>query len=245
MGRRCSESRISKHRGVKLDVPGISNNAACWTDCAPLARRSSCVRAAAGLVAQDGAYDEYVSDPAKPVPYVEHASTDLDESYMHGDQRFAAGWPDVLTYRADPLDENLTVAGPLDVRLQVSSSGTDSDFVVKLIDEYDSHGPAYQQLVRGEPMRAKFRNSFSHAEALQPNQLTSIHYTMPDINHTFLRGHRVVVQVQSSWFPLSDVNPQTFVQIPTARAADFVKAAQRVFHTPQAMSSLVLQVTSK
>ena len=193
---------------------------------------------------REGQYDEYVSDPARPVPYVEHPSPELDESYMYGDQRFASLRPDVLTYRTDPLDGNVTVAGPLVVHLHVSSSGTDSDFVVKLIDE-DSGAWGYQQLVRGEPMRARFRKSFSTPEALQANTVTSIDYTMPDINHTFLRGHRIMVQVQSSWFPLSDLNPQSFVQVSTATASDFVRATERVFHTPDAPSALVLQVWNK
>jgi putative CocE/NonD family hydrolase len=194
---------------------------------------------------QEAAYDEFVSDPARPVPYVEHPPTNLDETYMYGDQRFATARPDVLTYRTEPLNEDLTVAGPLAVLLQVSSSGSDSDFVVKLIDEDDSHTTGYQQLIRGEPMRARFRNSFSSPEALEPNTLTPINYTMPDINHTFLRGHRIVIQVQSSWFPLSDLNPQSFVRIRDARPADFVKATQRVFHKPEAASSLVLEVLTK
>lgn len=195
----------------------------------------------------ENSYDEYVSDPAKPVPYVDQPSTGLDSSYMYGDQTFAARRSDVLTYKTDPLPQDVTVAGPIDVRLQVSSSGTDSDFDVKLIDEDDAHGPSpgYQQLVRGEPMRARFRNSFTHPEALQPNQVTSINYAMPDINHTFLRGHRIVVQVQSSWFPLTDINPQSFVPISSARPNDFVKAMQRVFHKPQTASFLVLQVLQR
>ena len=196
---------------------------------------------------QESSYDEYVSDPANPVPYVEHPSTEVASEYMYGDQRFAAGRSDVLTYKTDVLDQDVTVAGPLAVRLQVSSSGTDSDFVVKLIDEDDSHGVSagYQQLVRGEPMRARFRNSFSNPEALKPNETTAIDYAMPDINHTFLRGHRIVVQVQSSWFPLTNINPQTFVVISSARPADFVKATQRVFHKPEAASSIVLRVLKR
>jgi uncharacterized protein len=111
--------------------------------------------------AQEASYDEYVSDPARPVPYIEHPRTNLDETYMYGDQRFAAARPDVLTYRTEPLSEDLTVAGPLAVLLQVSSSGSDSEFVVKLIDEGDSPTTGFQQLIRGEPMRARFRNPFS------------------------------------------------------------------------------------
>ncbi len=197
--------------------------------------------------AQESLYDEYMSDPAHPVPYLEHPPTDLGEQYMYGDQRFASTRPDVLTYRTDPLSRNLTVVGPLAVQLQVSSSGTDADFVVKLIDEKasDTSSPGYQQLVRGEPMTARFRNSFTSPQALQPNEVTALHYTMPDINHTFQRGHRIVVQVQSSWFPLAALNPQSFEQTGDARAVSFTKATQRVFHRPTAMSSLVLQVLSR
>ncbi len=197
--------------------------------------------------AGESAYDEYVSDPANPVPYIEHPSTNLDERYMYGDQRFATARADVLTYRTDPLGEDLTVAGPIAVHLHIASTGTDADFVVKLIDEDAtfSTAPGYGQLVRGEPMRARFRNSFSTPEALPPNQTTSIQYAMPDINHTFRRGHRVVVQVQSSWFPLADLNPQSFMRVADAKPTDFRKATQRVFHQPGAASSLVLQVLKK
>ena len=133
------------------------------------------------------------------------------------------------------------------MQLQVSSSGTDADIVVKLIDEQasDTSSPGYQQLVRGEPMAARFRNSFTSPQALQPNEVTALHYTMPDINHTFQRGHRIVVQVQSSWFPLAARNPQSLEQTGDARAVSFTKATQRGFHRPNATSSLVLQVLSR
>ena len=189
--------------------------------------------------AQEAAYDQYVSDPANPVPYVEHPSSDLDEDYMYGDQSFASRRADVLTYRTDPLPANLAVTGPLSVRMHISSSGTDSDFIVKFIDE-DSSGR--QLLIRGEPMRAKFRKSFSSPEPLQPNQPTALDYEMPDVNHTFLPGHHIVVQVQSSWFPLNELNPQRFIRIPDATSADFQRATQRVFHQPGVASSLILHV---
>jgi uncharacterized protein len=149
--------------------------------------------------------------------------------------RFATARPDVLTYRTDPLDEDLTVAGPIAVRLQVASTGADADFVVKLIDENATSTTSLgnQQLVRGEPMPARFRNSFSSPEALRPNEVTGINYTMPDINHTFQHGHRVVVQVQSSWFPLNDLNPQSFVLVSDVRPSDFVKDCVAGFQSPQ------------
>ncbi len=190
----------------------------------------------------ENSYDEFVSDPAKPVPYVEHPPTELAPEYMYADQRFATGRADVLTYRTDPVDENVTVAGSITVRLHVSSSASDSDFDVKLIDEYPDSGPSpgYQLLLRGEPMRARFRKSFSNPEALQPDKVTQITFTMPDVNHTFLRGHQIIIQIQSSWFPLVDMNPQIFEGIPNVKATDFIKARQRIFHTAQADSAVVM-----
>ncbi len=212
------------------------------------------------------AYDEYVSDPAKPVPYTRAVTTGVPRDYLVDDQRFAASRPDVLVYQTEVLDADVTVAGPLSPRLFVSTSGTDSDFVVKLIDVFPAEmstpgngsepqgarardvQPApqvmagYQMLVRGEPFRAKFRKSFSHPQPMVPHQVELLEFSMPDIHHTFRRGHRIMVQVQSSWFPLVDRNPQTFVRIPQAKASDFVKATQRVYHTPQQASGIQLLV---
>jgi len=140
------------------------------------------------------------------------------------------------------------------VGLHTSTTGTDSDFVVKLIDVYSEDFPnpdpnpnnvqmgGYQQLVRGEPMRGKFRNSFEQPEPFTPGQVTAVNWTMPDICHTFRRGHRIMVQVQSSWFPLVDRNPQKFCDINTATEADFQKATQRVYHSPQAASQIRVNV---
>jgi len=195
----------------------------------------------------EGEFDEYVSDPRQPVPYLEHAPTELGEEYMYGDQRFAAKRADVLTFVSDALTEDVTVAGPVSPRLQVSTSGTDSDFDVKLIDVYPDSGPTsgYQMLVRGEPMRAKFRNSFAKPEAMMPNEVTPVNFEMPDVNHTFLRGHRIMVQFESSWFPLADVNPQRFEDIATAQPADFVKATERLYHSRRSASGVVLHVLPK
>ena len=195
----------------------------------------------------EAAFDEYVSDPRQPVPYLENVPTEVAEEFMYGDQRFAAKRADVLTYMTDPLSEDITVAGPVSPHLQVSTSGTDSDFDVKLIDVYPDSGPnpGYQLLVRGEPMRAKFRKSFSMPEAMTPNQVTPVSFEMPDVNHTFLRGHRIMVQVQSSWFPLTDLNPQRFEDIASAQAADFVKATERVYDNRAAASGIVVRVLPK
>jgi hypothetical protein len=214
--------------------------------------------------ANEAAYDQYVSDPANPVPYIPFTATEIVPEYMYGDQRFAAARPDVLTYVSDPLQEDLTVVGPVKPQLQVSTSGTDSDFDVKLIDVFPGDGPSdssspqtnqqnvvpipnsstkgYEELVRGEPMRSKFRKSWSKPEPMSPNQVTPLVFEMPDVNHTFLRRHRIMVQIQSSWFPLTALNPQTFTSAATARPSNFLKATERVYHTPNAASSIVLSV---
>ena len=203
------------------------------------------------------AADEYVSDPAKPVPFVETQATDVPREYMDADQRFAAKRSDVLVYQTEPLEHDVTVAGAVQPRLWVSSSGTDSDFVVKLIDVYPMNYPdpepnpaevhmgGYQQLVRGEPFRAKFRKSFEKPEALTPNQPTAIDFALPDINHTFRRGHRIMVQIQSTWFPLVDRNPQKFVNIPDATEADFQEATEKVYRGGQHETTVVLPVLER
>jgi uncharacterized protein len=200
------------------------------------------------------AFDEYVSDPARPVPYTLEMTTGYPRSYPLHDQRFAASRPDVLVYETEPLEEDLTFAGPLKATLHVSTTGTDSDWVIKLVDVYAGDFPdpkpnpanvamgGYQQLVRGDVFRGKFRNSFEKPEAFEPGKVTKIEFTIPDIFHTFRRGHRVMVQVQSSWFPLVDRNPQTFVNIPTARPEDFRKATQRIYRSAGAPSSLAVHV---
>ncbi len=168
-------------------------------------------------------FDEYVSDPAKPVPYINETDFGMTREHMTEDQRQAGRRTDVLVYQTAPLTEDVTIPGPLKPELFVSTSGTDADFAVKLIDVYpanfpdnpgnpkDVHLGAYEQLVRGEMFRARFRNGYEKPEAFEPNKVTHVAYEMPDINHTFRRGHRIMVQVQSTWFPLVDLNPQRFV----------------------------------
>ena len=199
-------------------------------------------------------FDEYVSDPAKPVPYIPNISAGMTREHMVDDQRFASSRLDVLVYQTDVLDEDVTIAGPITASLQISTMGTDSDFVVKLIDVYSGDYPnpdpnptgvqmgGYQQLVRGEAMRGKFRNSFEKPEPFEPGKLAKIEYVLPDIDHTFRRGHRIMVHVQSSWFPLVDRNPQKFCDIYHARADDFQKTTQRVYHSPQAASLIRVNV---
>ncbi|MDP7274691.1 MAG: CocE/NonD family hydrolase, partial [Planctomycetaceae bacterium] len=196
------------------------------------------------------AHDAYTSDPAKPVPYMGGIVTGMKAEYMIADQRFAARRPDVLVYRTDPLKEDVTLVGPIEVDLVVSTSGTDSDWVVKLIDVYPDDFPeptknpkevrmgGYQQLVRGDVIRGKFRNSFEKPEPFEPNRPSRVRFTMPDSYHCFRSGHRIMVQVQSSWFPLVDRNPQKFCDIFRAKESDFQAAAQKVFRSSTARSRL-------
>jgi hypothetical protein len=219
--------------------------------------------------ADSAAFDEYASDPAKPVPFVNYAATEVPQEYMLSDQRFASSRTDVLVYQTPVLQEDVTIAGPISPRLFVSTSGTDSDWDVKVIDVYPADYPnskfdeaksedrdkpradvgpptftmgGYEQLVRGEPFRGKFRHSFEKPEPFTPGKVEEIDFTMQDVNHTFRRGHRIMVQIQSSWFPLTDRNPQTFVNIPDAKPADFVKAAERLYHAKGEASGIVVGV---
>lgn len=209
---------------------------------------------ALGFSSVETRYDEYLSDPAHPVPYTAGVVDGRNNQYMIEDQRFAAQRPDVLVFQTEPLAEDLTVAGPLGADLWVSTSGTDADFVVKLIDVLPADTPApqpnpdelvmggYQRLVRAEVMRGRFRQSFEHPTAFVPNQLTEVKYELPDVLHTFKKGHRLMVHVQSTWFPLVDRNPQQFLNISTAKAADFQKATIRLYHDTAHPSGLTLPV---
>ena len=194
-------------------------------------------------------YDEYVSDPQKPVPYVNEITLGMKYEYMDYDQRFAATRPDVLVYQTPELKDEVTLAGTLEAELFASSSGTDSDFVIKLIDVFPSRGndrmSGYQMMVRGEPFRAKYRKSFEKPEPLVPNQVTRIPFYLPDINHTFQKGHRIMIQVQSTWFPLMDRNPQRFVDIYKASEHDFQKATERVYRSPKQATRLKVTVLNE
>ena len=179
-------------------------------------------------------FDEYLSDPANPVPYMPRSSQDMAKEYMTADQRFLSSRKDVVSYTTEALSEDVSLAGPISPDLFVSTTGSDSDFDVKLIDVYppDAAGKlaGYQQLVRGEPFRGKFRKSFAKPDPFTPGKIEEIRFSMPDIDHTFKKGHRIMIQVQSSWFPLTDRNPQTFTDIPNAKPGDFVPARERVYH---------------
>jgi hypothetical protein len=222
--------------------------------------------------ARQEAFDEYVSDPNRPVPFISYTGLHVPQEYMVADQRFASTRPDVLVYQTEPLEQDVTISGPVSPRLFVSTTGTDSDFVVKIIDVYPPDYPqpetkgapgppapptsplltdvpppsivlaGYQQLLRGWPMRAKFRNSFEKPEPMTPGKVEELDFTAPDINHTFRRNHRIMIQVQSTWFPLIDRNPQTFVNIPDAKASDFQKATERVYRGKGKSSGVIVHV---
>ncbi len=197
----------------------------------------------------DSGADSFISDPAKPVPFIEQVAIGMPKEYMTADQRFAGRRPDVLVFQTQVLAEDLTLAGALRPDLFVATTGTDADWVVKLIDVYPDAfknpdfqpgGPVwdpdpnpmggYQQLVRGEVMRGKFRDSLEQPAPFTPGQPTRVAWTMNDIFHTFQKGHRVMVQIQSTWFPLMDRNPQVFMDINQARPEDYKKATHTVFH---------------
>ncbi len=216
-------------------------------------------------------YSQYTSDPAKPVPYTDQPHQYRTNEYMTDDQRFAAQRPDVLVFETEVLKENMTLAGVLTANLKVAISSTDADFVVKVIDvfpanfKYDSSyccdaaeltqhwrqqgGKGgnylmdnYQMLVRGEIMRGKFRNSFEKPEAFKPGEVTTVKFDLPDIAHTFQAGHKLMIQIQSSWFPIADRNPQTFCDIYHCDEKDFVKSDIKVYHDKQNASSITLPI---
>jgi putative CocE/NonD family hydrolase len=204
-------------------------------------------------------FTEYISDPAHPVPYTEDVHMGRTREYMTDDQRFASRRPDVLTFSTDVLADDITLGGPLVADLMVSLSTTDADFVVKLIDvfpdeyKYDekefgkgngTNYPmgGYQMLVRGEIMRGKFRNSFEKPEPFVPGKITAVKYTLPDVAHTFKKGHKMMIQIQSSWFPLADRNPQKFVDIYHCEDTDFQKSTIRIYHDAEHPSKIILPI---
>lgn len=205
-----------------------------------------------------GAYDYYLSDPAKPVPYIAEISASRGNNYMTDDQRFASKRPDVLCYESPVLEKDMALAGPLMANLFVNISTTDADFVVKLIDvfpddfEYTDSSYAartkkypmggYQMLVRGEVMRGRYRRSLTQTIPFVPDEISEVSYSLPDVCHTFKKGHRIMVQIQSSWFPLVDRNPQNFVDIYHAKPEDFKKTTIAIIHDRDHPSKIVLPI---
>jgi len=204
-------------------------------------------------------FSEYVSDPMKPVPSSEEEAEMFGFTpfrYMSGDQRFAASRPDVLVFQTDVLDKDITLGGEIMAKLKIGTTGSDADFFVKLIDVYPDTEPnhahmpnknvllaSYQQMVRSEIMRARFRNSFAKPEPLVPGQITEISFRLQDVLHTFKKGHRIMIQVQSTCFPVFDRNPQKYVEnIYKADQSDFIKATQRVYHQKGNASAIQVEV---
>ena len=205
---------------------------------------------------------KYISDPNKPVPYAEHVHLQRTREYMTDDQRFAARRTDVLVFTTNALTEDISLAGTVIADLKVSLSTTDADFVVKIIDvfpddfDYDdaycckgvkleAEMGGYQMLVRGEIMRGKFRNSFETPEAFIPNKIETVKFELPDVAHTFKKGHKLMIQIQSSWFPLFDRNPQQFLDIYKCDDKDFISSEIKIFHQPDAASGIVLPILKK
>ncbi|WP_315578765.1 CocE/NonD family hydrolase [Hoylesella oralis] len=196
--------------------------------------------------AETSSYTQYVSDPAHPVPYTNAIGRHRNASYMTEDQRFALRRNDVIAFVTQPLEHSLTLCGAVGVDLSTSISTTDADFVVKLIDVFpddiDSKQAGYQMLVRGDIMRGRYRNSFSKPEAFIPNEIDRVAFPLADIAHTFLKGHRIMVHIQSSWFPLADRNPQQFINIYHCTKGDFVKSSVKIYHEGTHASKLMLPV---
>nr|WP_236614004.1 CocE/NonD family hydrolase [Nafulsella turpanensis] len=204
-------------------------------------------------------YSEFISDPNKPVPYTDQTKIVFTpRAYMAGDERHAARRPDVLVFETEVLEEDVTLAGEILAHLMVSTSQTDADWVVKLIDVYPPDAPDYEgnpenirmgnyhQLVRSEIMRGRFRNSFEEPEPFTPDEVTKVEFPLQDVLHTFKKGHKIQVQVQSTWFPLFDRNPQKYVEnIFEADEDDFVKALHRVYHNPEYPSYLEVDLLKR
>ena len=214
-----------------------------------------------GLLAPDAPgsteplHDAFVSDPAKPVPFTEDVARGMTREYMTDDQRFASRRPDVLTYRTPPLERDVTVAGPITATLHVSTTGSAADWIVKLIDVHpgDAADPddlprgvrmgGYQMMVRSEVIRGRFRDSPDRPKPFVPGQLTEVRLPLQDVLHTFRKGHRIMVQVQSTWFPLVDRNPQRYVDnIFEASEEDFIASTHRVFRFQGAPSGVTFGV---
>jgi uncharacterized protein len=202
---------------------------------------------------------KYTANPAKPVPYTEDVHPSRTREYMSDDQRFASRRPDVIVFETDFLSEDLSLAGPVIADLKVKLSTTDADFVVKIIDvfpdnfSYDTNYcckgvknevemAGYQMLVRGEIMRGKFRNSFEKPEPFDATKIETVKFVLPDVAHTFLKGHKLMIQIQSSWFPLFDRNPQQFTDIYHCKDSDFISSDVLIFHQADAASRISLPI---
>jgi putative CocE/NonD family hydrolase len=177
----------------------------------------------------ENSFTEYISNPANPVPYTPKKTGERDQEYLGSDQSFVSGRPDVVSFKTSELKDALTMAGPVEAKLFVSTTGSDADFIVKVIDVLPDPVNT-QQLVRAEVIRGKFRNSFYNPEPFIPEKVTALNLVLNDVAHVFKPGHRIMIQIQSSWFPLVDRNPQVFTNIATANETDFKKSTIRIHH---------------
>lgn len=209
---------------------------------------------------ETASFTEYISDMSRPVPYTANPTRYRTKEYMIDDQRFATARPDVITFVSDTLTDSLTLAGPIEVELQVAIGSTDADFMVKLIDVFpenytypeearkyvaDPRYPmsGYQLMVRGELFRGRYREGFDSPKAFTPDSITPVKYTLYDVAHTFLPGHRLMIQVQSSWFPIIDRNPQKFIDTYQCSVEDFeMRMPVKVYHQKDAASRIVVRV---
>jgi len=200
-----------------------------------------------GEYSADG-FDEYISDPSRPVPFTAEITTDIPKTYMTEDQRFASRRTDVLVYSTNTLEKDITFAGDVTADLFVSTTGTDADWVVKLIDVFPADSAStdsavyseYQMLVRGNILRGKFRESLETPEPFEPGEIVNVRFNLMDISHTFKKRHKIMIQIQSSWFPLFDRNPQKFADIYHAGESDFQKAVNRVYFSREYPSRIIL-----
>ena len=205
--------------------------------------------------------ESWISDPNRPVPYTQAVELNVSKEYVVEDQRFASRRPDVVVFQTEPLKEDLRLTGPIKVHLKVSTSGTDSDWIVKVVDVYPDNAPdlenleknetgelknvklgGTQQLLRAEVMRGKFRNSLENPEPFKPGQPTPVNFSLNDVCHTFKAGHRLMVQIQCSWFPLVDRNPQTFIDMGHVKPGDYLKATQKIYWGGEDGSRLEVRV---
>ena len=199
-------------------------------------------------------YNEYISDPNTPIPYTNVTSGRRNNEYVVEDQRFSEKLPGVVTFKSDVLTEDVTVTGWLKANLFVSTTGTDADFIVKLIDVLPDNEPnpdpnprnfqmaGFERMVRAEVFRGKFRNSYEHPEPFTPGKIEKVSFDMNEIDHVFKKGHRIMVQVQSTWFPIVDRNPQKFMKIPEANENDFQKSTIRIYHDAEHASNIILPI---
>jgi putative CocE/NonD family hydrolase len=206
-------------------------------------------------LSNESSFDEFVSDPHKPVPYTEDIAFGMTKEYMTDDQRFASRRPDVLFYETDILHEDIILAGPSTAHLKVSTTGSDADWIVKLIDVYPEDAPdnpttrtgkkmsGYQQMVRSEVIRGRYRKSYEKPVPFHPGKVEEVNLELQDVLHCFKNGHKIMVQIQSTWFPLVDLNPQKYVEnIYKANTEDFIKAIHKVYHRPAEASFLEVGV---